>query len=38
VMRAWSRSKEVQAYQAGTWGPQEADELLRRDGREWRRP
>ena len=22
-------------YQAGSWGPQEADELLNRDGREW---
>jgi glucose-6-phosphate 1-dehydrogenase len=38
VMRAWSRSKEVSPYQSGTWGPQEADELLERDGREWRRP
>jgi glucose-6-phosphate 1-dehydrogenase len=24
-------------YPAGTWGPEEADELLRRDGRDWRR-
>jgi len=23
-------------YAAGTWGPKESDELLRRDGREWR--
>lgn len=23
-------------YRAGTWGPKEADELLRRDGRKWR--
>ncbi len=23
-------------YAAGTWGPQEADELIRRDGRYWR--
>ena len=23
-------------YQAGSWGPREADELLRRDGRQWR--
>jgi glucose-6-phosphate 1-dehydrogenase len=38
VMRAWSRSKEVPPYQAGTWGPQEADELIGRDGRKWRRP
>jgi glucose-6-phosphate 1-dehydrogenase len=25
-------------YEAGTWGPEAAAELLRRDGREWRRP
>lgn len=24
-------------YVAGTWGPQEADDLMARDGREWRR-
>jgi len=24
-------------YEAGTWGPREADELLARDGRAWRR-
>ena len=25
-------------YSAGTWGPVASDELLARDGREWRRP
>jgi glucose-6-phosphate 1-dehydrogenase len=24
-------------YEAGTWGPDEADELIERDGRHWRR-
>jgi glucose-6-phosphate 1-dehydrogenase len=24
-------------YEAGTWGPEEADELIERDGRQWRR-
>jgi glucose-6-phosphate 1-dehydrogenase len=24
-------------YAAGTWGPKEADELIERDGRQWRR-
>jgi glucose-6-phosphate 1-dehydrogenase len=38
VMRAWSESEEVATYPAGTWGPEEADDLLERDGREWRRP
>ncbi|MGH9496360.1 MAG: hypothetical protein ACRD3B_15275, partial [Candidatus Sulfotelmatobacter sp.] len=25
-------------YSAGAWGPAQADELLRREGREWRDP
>ncbi|MDQ6725782.1 MAG: hypothetical protein M3066_06410 [Actinomycetota bacterium] len=25
-------------YEAGTWGPPEADHLLDRDGRRWRKP
>jgi len=25
-------------YAAGTWGPAAADDLLERDGREWRNP
>jgi glucose-6-phosphate 1-dehydrogenase len=25
-------------YEAGTWGPTEADDFMSRDGREWRRP
>jgi glucose-6-phosphate 1-dehydrogenase len=38
VMRHWSQKLEVSFYPAGTWGPEEADHLLERDGREWRRP
>ncbi len=39
VMKAWSDGgSEVARYEAGTWGPEEADKLLKRDGREWRRP
>jgi glucose-6-phosphate 1-dehydrogenase len=38
VMGAWAESEEIPTYPAGTWGPKEADELLERDGREWRRP
>jgi glucose-6-phosphate 1-dehydrogenase len=38
VMHAWTQSEEIPTYPAGTWGPEEADELLERDGREWRRP
>ncbi|MGH3850538.1 MAG: glucose-6-phosphate dehydrogenase, partial [Pseudonocardiaceae bacterium] len=25
-------------YEAGTWGPAEADDILRVDGRHWRKP
>ena len=38
IMRAWSESEEIPLYPAGTWGPEEADELLAHDGRSWRRP
>jgi len=38
VMHAWSESGEIPTYPAGSWGPEEADDLLERDGREWRRP
>jgi glucose-6-phosphate 1-dehydrogenase len=38
VMRAWAGSKEVSLYPAGSWGPEQAEALLARDGRRWRRP
>jgi glucose-6-phosphate 1-dehydrogenase len=39
ILEAWAKAKEeIPKYEAGTWGPPEADELLKRDGREWRRP
>ncbi|WP_273844977.1 glucose-6-phosphate dehydrogenase [Rubrobacter calidifluminis] len=37
VLEAWSEG-EVSRYPAGSWGPKEAEELLARDGRRWRRP
>jgi glucose-6-phosphate 1-dehydrogenase len=33
----WADS-EPNLYRAGEWGPKEADEMLARDGRSWRRP
>jgi glucose-6-phosphate 1-dehydrogenase len=33
----WAGSKP-DLYRAGEWGPKEADEMLARDGRQWRRP
>src|ERR1051325_10971370 len=37
IQQAWSEgaAPEFPNYPAGSWGPNEADELLRRDGREW---
>ncbi|HZQ66062.1 MAG TPA: glucose-6-phosphate dehydrogenase [Gaiellaceae bacterium] len=38
IVSAWRRDHPAfPNYEAGTWGPVAADELLRRDGREWRR-
>ena len=38
IVAAWARDRPpLPNYPAGTWGPPSADELLRRDGRSWRR-
>jgi glucose-6-phosphate 1-dehydrogenase len=34
----WNNHGAPAPYEAGTWGPAEADEMLARDGRSWRRP
>jgi glucose-6-phosphate 1-dehydrogenase len=37
VLEAWrAADAAVPTYEAGEWGPQEADALLKRDGRRWR--
>ena len=37
VLDAWRAQKdEMATYEAGEWGPAEADELMARDGRRWR--
>ena len=50
VERAWALTDTIEAgwaqepspqfpnYPAGTWGPEEADALIEKDGRRWRRP
>jgi glucose-6-phosphate 1-dehydrogenase len=39
ILNQWaSDTSPIPAYPAGTWGPQEADEFIERDGRQWRRP
>ncbi len=36
ILDAWERSGAPPApYRAGSWGPYEADDLLKRDGRQW---
>jgi glucose-6-phosphate 1-dehydrogenase len=34
----WATQGQPEPYRPGTWGPASADELLSRDGRNWRRP
>ncbi|MET0976237.1 MAG: glucose-6-phosphate dehydrogenase [Leifsonia sp.] len=34
----WETQGQPEQYRPGSWGPAEADELLARDGRNWRRP
>ncbi len=37
ILEAWkAQKKEFPNYAAGTWGPDEAEQLLARDGRAWR--
>jgi glucose-6-phosphate 1-dehydrogenase len=39
ILEAWEQSsEEASKYEAGSWGPKVANELIERDGREWRRP
>ncbi len=37
-LEAFWATHPPQLYRAGEWGPKAADEMLARDGREWRRP
>ncbi|NDZ79424.1 MULTISPECIES: glucose-6-phosphate dehydrogenase [unclassified Streptomyces] len=34
----WDTHGKPAQYESGTWGPAEADEMLAREGRSWRRP
>jgi glucose-6-phosphate 1-dehydrogenase len=40
IIQAWRRTapKDFPNYEAGSWGPKEADEFMQRDGWRWRRP
>jgi glucose-6-phosphate 1-dehydrogenase len=38
VLRAWEGTPDIPLYPAGSWGPDQSDELMARDGRRWRHP
>ena len=40
VLRAWARdtTSPIPVYEAGSWGPPEADAFIARDGFRWRNP
>ncbi len=38
VLEYWRRRPGISTYDAGTWGPDSATELIARDGRSWVRP
>ncbi|HYB80698.1 MAG TPA: glucose-6-phosphate dehydrogenase [Mycobacterium sp.] len=38
VLENWAADGRPEPYEAGTWGPESSFEMLRRTGREWRRP
>ncbi|MFF5104153.1 glucose-6-phosphate dehydrogenase [Streptomyces sp. NPDC000134] len=38
VEEYWATHGRPAQYPSGSWGPEEADEMLARDGRSWRRP
>ena len=38
ILDHWAKSGQPPSYPSGSWGPESADEMLARDGREWRRP
>jgi glucose-6-phosphate 1-dehydrogenase len=39
VLDGWEdQGQPVYPYESGSWGPSKADQMIRRDGREWRRP
>ncbi|MCK8679039.1 MULTISPECIES: glucose-6-phosphate dehydrogenase [Streptomyces] len=38
IEQFWAKHGKPAQYESGTWGPVEADDMLARDGRSWRRP
>ena len=38
VVSFWEKKGQPEQYRPGTWGPDSADQMMARDGREWRIP
>ncbi len=38
IIEYWAESGQPEDYRAGTWGPESATKMLRRNGHAWRRP
>ncbi|GAC1328042.1 MAG: glucose-6-phosphate dehydrogenase [Candidatus Dormibacteria bacterium] len=38
VQEAWKNAPDIPLYPAGSWGPEQSDQLMARDGRRWRHP
>jgi glucose-6-phosphate 1-dehydrogenase len=38
VLKAWERPTTLPVYEAGSWGPRDADEFIARDGAAWLNP
>ncbi|HLR55273.1 MAG TPA: glucose-6-phosphate dehydrogenase, partial [Actinomycetales bacterium] len=38
IVNYWESQGPPEEYEAGTWGPKSADEMLAREGSVWRRP
>ena len=38
IVSYWEKKGKPEQYRPGTWGPTSADEMMARDGREWRIP
>ncbi|WP_457600014.1 glucose-6-phosphate dehydrogenase [Hydrogenivirga sp.] len=35
IIDRWKNDERIPEYEPGSWGPEEAEELIKRDGREW---
>ena len=35
IIDRWREDEDVPLYKPGTWGPREAEEFIKRDGRRW---